>query len=298
MKIGFIGLGKMGGNMVTRLLNDNHQIVVLDPSKDAIESVVSKGAEPALDRQDLISKLEPTIVWMMIPSQYVDEELSELLKIVQPGSIIIDGGNSDFRLTQKRAELCQQKRVIYVDVGTSGGILGLENGYAMMVGGKEDAVNTITPILDSLAPPNGWNRFGESGAGHYVKMVHNAIEYGLMQSYAEGYRMLKDGPISNIDLAAAGEVWQHGSIIESLLNKITTEALQENPNLDEINGYVNESGETRWALETAKENNIELPIIQSSFDVRLDSQKGNINFATKLLAAMRNKFGGHAINKE
>ena len=304
MKIGFIGLGKMGGNMVSRILKAGHQVVVLDLNKNAVMAAVQAGAQAAADRADLVKKLITVntsntpvpVIWMMIPAQYVDTELDALLPLLPEQAILVDGGNSDYRLTQKRAEHCAERKVHLIDVGTSGGILGLENGYAMMAGGDTDAVNTLAPILDTLAPPGGWHHFGPSGSGHYTKMVHNAIEYGVMEAYAEGYRMLKEGPISGIDLAAAGEVWQHGSIIESLLNRLTAEAVAENSEMNDITGFVSESGETRWALETAKDLRIPLPAIEESFNVRLRSQKGETNYATKLLAAMRNKFGGHAIN--
>ncbi len=298
MKIGFIGLGKMGGNMVTRLINNNHEVVALDPNKNAVDAVVKNGAIGATSREDLVAKLSPVIIWLMIPSQFVDDELKALLEILQPGSIVIDGGNSDYRLTQERAILCKEKSIFFVDVGTSGGILGLENGYSMMAGGDDEAIKAISPALDTLAPPNGWHHFGKTGNGHYVKMVHNAIEYGIMESYAEGYRMLHDGPVKNLDLAAAANVWQQGSIIESLLNGLNAEILNEDSELNGVDGFVKESGETRWTLDTAKENGIDLPAIQTAFNVRLESQNGNINYATKMLAAMRNKFGGHAINKE
>ncbi len=298
MKIGFIGLGKMGNNMVHRLLNDGHQVVAYDPQPSAVEKVKGFGAEGVASRDEVVASLSPTIIWLMIPSQFVDDELEELLKIVKPGSIIIDGGNSDFRLTQKRAKLANENNVYFLDVGTSGGILGLKQGYSMMAGGDDDSIRTISPVLDTLAPPDGWKHFGPTGSGHYVKMVHNAIEYGLMEAYAEGYRMLKDGPLKDINLADAADVWQHGSIIQSLLNGLQLEMFQENPTLDGVDGFVKESGEARWTLETAKELGIDMPSIQAAFDVRLRSQKGEINFATKVLAATRNKFGGHAINKE
>ncbi|MEX0919886.1 MAG: NADP-dependent phosphogluconate dehydrogenase [Candidatus Saccharimonadales bacterium] len=298
MKVGFIGLGKMGGNMTTRLLNDQHEVVVFDPNKEAVQAAADRGANAADSLEDLVAKTETAIFWLMIPSDYVDKELDALLKLVAPESIIIDGGNSDFRLSQQRAEKAKQHNVHFVDIGTSGGVLGIEQGYAMMIGGDTEAVEKITPLVESLAPKDGWYHFGKPGSGHYVKMVHNAIEYGIMESYAEGYRMLREGPIADIDLAAAGKVWQNGSIIESLLNDLTKEALEENPTLEGIEGFVKESGETRWALEVAKEHNLDTPAIQAAFDVRLESQKGKTNFATKLLAAMRNKFGGHAINKE
>jgi len=298
MKIGFIGLGKMGGNMTKRLVSAEHQVVAYDPNKTASLEAAKNGAAVVGDRQSVIDQLQNVIVWIMIPAQFVDTEIDELLKIVPAGSIIIDGGNSDFRLSRQRYERCREKKVSFVDVGTSGGILGLESGYAIMVGGDKTTVDTLEPIFTALAPPSGWDYFGESGSGHYVKMVHNAIEYGLMESYAEGYRMLRDGPFKQIDLVAAGKVWSHGSIISSLLNKLTTEALQENPNLEGIKGVVAESGETRWTLEVAKEMNIELPVVKQAMQVRLNTQKGEVNFATKLLAAMRNKFGGHSLNQE
>ncbi len=297
MKVGFVGLGKMGGNMSKRLVESGHGVFALDPSIDAQENAKSNGVILSKSRQDLISN-NVDLLWLMIPSQFVDAELEELLAVVPKNSVIVDGGNSDYRLTIKRAENCKKSGITFIDVGTSGGILGAKQGYAMMVGGDEQVVNKLSPIFDALAPPNGWAYFGKSGSGHYVKMVHNAIEYGLMESYAEGYNLLKDGPFKNIDLAKAGKVWQHGSIIQSLLNDLSVKALEENPNLNGIDGYVKESGEARWALETAKDYNVKTPAIDASFDVRLKSQKGETNFATKLLAAMRNKFGGHAINKE
>jgi 6-phosphogluconate dehydrogenase len=184
-----------------------------------------------------------------------------------------------------------------LDIGTSGGVWGMANGFSMMVGGNESAYQTVTPALDTLSTPNGGHKyFEQSGSGHYVKMVHNAIEYGMMESLAEGYRMLKEGPYTDINLASAGDVWQQSSVVTSWLNDLTRQALHENPELNDISGVVAESGEARWTLETAKELNIPLPAIQASFDVRLESQNGNTNFATKLLAAMRNKFGGHNIN--
>ena len=214
-------------------------------------------------------------------------------------SIIIDVGNSDYRLTRERAVKATEKGVHLVDVGTSGGVHGLTNGFSMMIGGEQTAYEHVEPFLKVLSEPSGaYHYFGASGSGHYVKMVHNGIEYGIMQSLAEGYRMLEEGPFKGqIDLAAAGEVWQHGSVITSWLNELTAEALAENPKLEGIEGFVAESGEARWTLETAAELGIPLPAIQAAFDVRLRSQQGETNYATKLLAAMRNKFGGHTINK-
>lgn len=297
MKIGFIGLGKMGGQMVVRLMAAGHEIVAYDVDKEVLNAATKSGAEAATDLHDLVSKLDPVILWLMIPADYIDTELKALLEVLPPESIIIDGGNSDFRLTVKRAALCREKDIHFIDVGTSGGILGLEKGFSMMLGGDEKAVSIIQPLIEALARPDGWHYFGESGSGHFIKMAHNAIEYGLMQSYAEGYHLLKDGPFKHIDLAAAGKVWNNGSIIGSLLNDLIVEALHENPELDGIAGYVAESGEAKWALETAEAEQIPMPAVKQALEVRLASQQGKISFATKLLAAMRNKFGGHELNK-
>ena len=296
MKIGFYGLGRMGGNMVARLLENGQEVVVMNRSPEPVAEAVKLGADSAQDYKELLSKLDPVIVWLMLPSEVIGAKYEELLALVPRGAIIIDGGNSNFRDSQRRAQMANDKGVQFLDIGTSGGILGRTAGYCMMVGGEESAVAVIKPILQALAAPYGWRHFSESGSGHYVKMVHNAIEYGMMESYAEGYRMLKEGPFKNLDLAAAGEVWQHASIIESKLNELTVTALRENPTMEGIDGKVAESGEARWALETAKELNIDMPAIQSAFDIRLASQNGKTTFATKLLAVMRNKFGGHEIN--
>jgi 6-phosphogluconate dehydrogenase len=296
MKIGFYGLGRMGGNMVARLLEKGQQVAVMNRSPEPVEAAVKLGAEAARDYEDLISKLDPVIIWLMLPAQLVDEKLNELFPLLPEGAILIDGGNSDYRFSRKRAEAAARHNVFFIDVGTSGGILGRQAGYSMMVGGDKTAVEQIRPVLDALSTPGGWQHFPEPGSGHYVKMVHNAIEYGMMESYAEGYRMLKEGPFREIDLSAAAKVWQHGSIIESKLNELTFQALVENPELEGIDGVVAESGEARWTLETAKELNVPMPAVQAAFDVRLASQAGDVSFATKLLAAMRNKFGGHQIN--
>ena len=296
MKIGFYGLGRMGSNMVARLIVKGQDVVVMNRSPEPVDAAVKLGAEAAYDAKELVSKLDPVIIWLMLPSEIVESKLHELLDIVPKGAIIIDGGNSDFRHSQRRYDAAKAKGVHFIDIGTSGGILGRTAGYCMMVGGDKQPVDKIKPVLNALAAPYGWRHFPGPGAGHYVKMVHNAIEYGLMESYAEGYRMLKEGPYKELDLATAGEVWQHGSIVESKLNELTVQALRENPLMEGIDGVVSESGETRWTLETAKDLNIPLPAIQTSFDVRLKSQAGETNYATKLLAAMRNKFGGHDIN--
>lgn len=300
MRIGFSGLGRMGGNMVARLLQNGHEVVVLNRSPEPVEAAVKLGATAAADYGDLVSKLEggegPVAIWLMLPSDVTDEHFAKALEVMPSESILIDGGNSDYRRSRERGAEAEHKNIRFLDIGTSGGILGRERGYAMMIGGNAEAAKSLQPIFDSLAPTDGWGYFGPAGSGHFTKMVHNAIEYGIMESYAEGYRLLKEGPFNDIDLQKASDVWQHGSIVESLLNDLTRQALAENPTLEGIEGVVAESGEARWALETAKELGIPMPSIQASFDVRLASQKGEITFATKLLAAMRNKFGGHALN--
>ena len=302
MKIAIQGLGRMGIQIAHKLAEDGHEVIAHNRSHDPIKEAESYGAKPAFTKDEVLSAFgdSQVVLWVMLPAAIVDQQVDEWLEIVPKGSIIIDGGNSDFRLTKKLNEKITTAGSFLIDVGTSGGVWGYQNGFSMMVGADSTAAFTILePALKSLAAPEGaYQHFGASGSGHFVKMVHNAIEYGMMESLAEGYRMLKDGPYAGLDLGAAGEVWQHHSVITSWLNELSRDALKENPELDGIEGFVAESGEARWTLEAARDLSIDLPAIQSAFDVRLASQKGEINFATKLLAAMRNKFGGHAINKE
>lgn len=297
MKIGFSGLGRMGGNMAARLLENGHEVVVLNRSPAPVEAAVKLGAEAAKDYADLATQMDPAVIWLMLPEDITGEHVSEALAVMPAGSVLINGANSRYTDSLKYAEQAAAKGVLYLDAGTSGGVLGRQAGYAMMIGGDESAIAILKPALDSLAPAGGgWGYFGPAGAGHFIKMVHNAIEYGMMESLAEGYRLLKEGPYKQLDLAKVGDVWQHGSIVESLLNGLAAKALAENPSMEGIGGVVAESGEARWSLETAKELNLQMPSIQASFDVRLASQKGEITYATKLLAAIRNKFGGHTLN--
>lgn len=301
MKIAVHGLGRMGMQIAEKLVQDGHDVIAHNRSPEPIEHAKGFGATAAFTKQDVLDAFaqERIVLWIMLPANVVESELDEWLQIAPKGSLIIDGGNTDFRMTQKHAQMVSDRGSTLLDVGTSGGIMGTENGFCMMAGGEESEVNTIKPVLDSLSKPRGgWGYFGPSGAGQYVKMTHNAIEYGMMESLAEGYRILKEGPYQNIDLAKAGDVWQKSSVITSTLNRLTAEALHENPTLDGIEGFVAENGETRWTLEIARERNIPMQSIQAAFDVRVASQKGETNFATKLLAAMRNKFGGHALNKQ
>ncbi len=299
MKIAIVGLGKMGAQIARKLHEGGHTVVVYNRSKESIDEMKKLGLAPAYERREVVDFFgkEKVIIWLMIPAEVVDQELEIWLKLIPQRSILIDGGNSDFRLTQKRAKLVSKNGSILMDVGTSGGIWGYQNGFSMMVGGNKETFKIIEPILQTISLPEGaFFLFGGSGAGHFVKMTHNAIEYGMMQSLAEGYRLLKEGPYKNIDLYSAGEVWQHHSVITSWLNELSRDALKENSELKGIEGMVAESGEARWALEVARDFKIETPAIQSAFTVRLDSQKGKVNFATKLLSAMRHAFGGHSIS--
>ncbi|MDB5163626.1 MAG: gnd, 6-phosphogluconate dehydrogenase, decarboxylating [Candidatus Saccharibacteria bacterium] len=300
MKIAVAGLGRMGMQIARKLAENGHEVIAHNRSRDPIDVAVTYGVTAAYTKADVAKAFDGKqfVLWIMIPTAVLDEELAAWLKIMPKGSTIIDGGNSDYRHTLVRAKKVADAGLHLLDVGTSGGVWGYQNGFSMMAGGPQPAFEAIEPVLKTLAQPTGaYHYFGPSGSGHYVKMVHNAIEYGMMESLAEGYRMLHDGPFKELDLAAAGEVWQHGSVVTSWLNELSRHALSESPDLKGVDGYVAETGEARWTLETAKDLGIPLPSIQAAFDVRLASQKGDVNFATKLVAAMRNKFGGHSINK-
>ncbi len=299
MKIAISGLGRMGGQIAKKLAENGHTVIAHDRSPEPIDAAAEYGAIPAHDKQAVIDVFDgqPVVLWIMIPAEVIESVIEDWLTYLPTGSIIIDGGNSDYRGDQARADKVDAHGSTLLDIGTSGGVWGIVNGFSMMVGGDKTAYDTVVPVLDTLSTPRGGHQyFAGSGSGHYVKMVHNAIEYGMMESLAEGYRMLSEGPYKNINLADAGDIWQKSSVVTSWLNDLTHQAIQENPNLDGISGVVAESGEARWTLETADQLGIPLPAIQAAFDVRLASQKGEINFATKLLAAMRNKFGGHNIN--
>ncbi len=289
----------MGSQIALKLHEGGHTVIAHNRSSNSVDEMNKTGMIAAYSKEEVISSFlnDQVIIWLMIPSETVDSELDVWLNLIPKGSILIDGGNSKFSDTKKRAEKVKNMGSIFLDVGTSGGIWGYKNGFSMMVGGDQSSFEIIKPILETLKNPEGmYQYFGESGSGHYVKMVHNAIEYGMMESLAEGYHLLKEGSYKNLDLYKAGEVWQHHSVITSWLNELTKDIVKDNPNQDGISGLVAESGEARWALEVAKEFNIEVSAIESSFKVRIESQKGKVNFATKILASMRNAFGGHKIN--
>ena len=300
MKIAIVGLGKMGGQIAIKLHDAGHDVIAYDVNEITRKKFQEKKFNVASSRQSVIDQFinnERVIIWLMIPSNYIDKEIINWVNILPKNSILIDGGNTDYRQDKKHGDLIKSYGSNLLDIGTSGGVWGMVNGFSMMVGGDQAVYEYIEPILKTMASPKGgYAYFGPNGYGHYVKMVHNAIEYGMMESLAEGYRVLEEGPLKNIDLKKAGKVWQESSVITSWLNDLTAQVLEENPNLNDISGIVAESGEARWTLETAKQAGIPLPAIQAAFDVRLASQAGEITFATKLLAAMRNKFGGHNID--
>lgn len=299
MKVGFIGLGRMGSQMVARLLNSSHQVVAYDVDPIAVRRAKRLGTVPAETREELVAHLgKKPVVWLMIPSKYVDSEVKELQRLLPEGGIIVDGGNSDYRKTLQRYSRCQEKGIELVDVGTSGGVLGLNNGFSMMVGGTHAAVRHVEPLIKSLAQTQGYKHFGPTGTGHYIKMIHNAIEYGVMESYAEGYRLLKEGPLRDIDLAAVAQVWQRGSVIASSLNGMAADVLRKHPQLDNTDGVVFETGETGWALEVADDVSVEMPSIDAAVKVRRASEKGKSTFTTKLLASLRHAFGGHPLRRD
>jgi 6-phosphogluconate dehydrogenase len=301
MKIAVHGLGRMGFQIAQKLAESGHTVIAHNRSPEPVQRAAAFGALPSTTKEEVVTLFgsDQVVVWVMLPADVVEDEINAWLDVAPKGSILIDGGNTDFRRTIEHAKTVAARGSALVDVGTSGGVWGIKNGFSMMAGGDPAAFQVVEPCLQTLALPRGaYHHFGPSGSGNYVKMVHNAIEYGMMESLAEGYRMLKEGPYDALDLAAAGDVWQHSSVVTSWLNELSRDALRESPTLAGIDGYVAENGEARWTLEVAKERNIPLPSIQAAFDVRLASQQGETNFATKLLAAMRNKFGGHAINKK
>lgn len=298
MKIGFIGLGKMGGRMVERLLQNNHEIVVYNLTRKEIDEAVSKGAIASASIEALVSQLEGRkLIWLMVPSgKAVDENIDALSKLLSPGDIIIDGGNSYWRDSLSRSKRLQTKGIEYIDCGTSGGVWGLQNGYCLMYGGNKNACSYAEPIFKSLAPENGYTYCGESGSGHLVKMVHNGIEYGMMQAYAEGFEIMKKAPY-NIDLEKISQTWMQGLVVRSWLLELISNTLSIDADLHGIKDYVEDSGEGRWTVQTAIDFDVPAQVITSSLFARFQSRQES-SFAMKLIAAMRNQFGGHAIQKE
>ena len=295
MKLGFIGLGKMGGSMVQRLLLSGHEVVVYDRSADAVNQLVDKGAIPAESIEDLTRKLNNRkILWLMVPSgKPVDDTISLLTGLLTSGDIIIDGGNSNYKQTQERAVQLAEQQINFLDCGTSGGIWGLENGYSLMSGGNKEASEYVLPIYNSLAPENSYTYCGESGSGHFVKMVHNGIEYGMMQSFAEGLEIMEKSPY-NLDLLAITSGWQQGSVVRSWLLELLVLALKMDPKLEKLKDYVEDSGEGRWTIQAAMDLNVPAHVITAALYTRFQSRQDE-SFAMKVLASLRNQFGGHAV---
>ena len=297
MKLAMIGLGRMGGNMVERLMRHGLETVVFDRSPDTVAKYAGLGAAGAKDLQDLVRQLPtPRVIWIMVPAgDPVDQTIAVLMPMLSAGDIIIDGGNSNFHDTIRRAERLRSDRVELIDSGTSGGIWGLENGYCLMVGGSDTAVKHCEPIFRALAPESGYVHVGPSGSGHYVKMVHNGIEYGLLQAYAEGYEILHESKtFPNLDLGAIAEVWQHGSVVRSWLNELAALAFSRDVSLSAIKGWVADSGEGRWTVQEAIDLDVPAPVITLSLQARFRSRQTE-SFGAKVIAALRNEFGGHAV---
>ena len=298
MQIGFVGLGRMGGNMVTRLRQGGHDVVAFDFSAEAVAAAEAQGATGVHSLEALVGALEaPRRIWIMVPSgDPVQQTLDALAELVAPGDLLIDGGNSNFHDTQRRGAALAAKGVRFCDVGVSGGVWGLQVGYCMMSGGEAQDMAALKPALDTLAPPEGWLHVGPVGAGHYVKMVHNGIEYGMLQAYGEGFEILKNGQFE-LDLGAISHLWNQGSVVRSWLLELAERAFANGSELEGIRGYVDDSGEGRWTVQEAIDTSTPAPVLTLSLLARFASRQDE-SYSAKVIAALRNEFGGHAIHKE
>jgi 6-phosphogluconate dehydrogenase len=299
MQIGFIGLGRMGANMVRRLILDSHAVVVYNRTPERTTEIAGEGAIPSYSIAELVEKLEkPRAVWVMVPAGDATEaQIAELLEHLEPGDTIIDGGNTNFHDDVRRHHELAAKGIGYVDAGTSGGIWGLKVGFCLMVGGEPAVVERLVPIFTSLAPPGGYLHVGGPGAGHYVKMVHNGIEYGLMQAYAEGFEIMHAGDYE-LDLGAIAELWMQGSVVRSWLLELAVRAFKANgQDLSHLKGFVADSGEGRWTIQEAIDHDVPAPVITLSLLTRFRSRQDD-SYGAKVLAALRNEFGGHAVKTE
>ncbi len=295
MDIGMVGLGRMGANMTQRLLNGGHRVVVTDLSPDAVATAQAAGADGASSLSDVASKLSPRrAIWLMVPSgDPVQSTIDQLAPQLAAGDIIIDGGNSNYHDSMRRSDELRARGIEFIDAGTSGGIWGLKEGYCLMVGGSDDAFAHIEPALTTLAPPDGYAHVGPSGAGHFTKMVHNGIEYGMMAAYGEGFELLA-GSRFDIDMRRVAALWNRGSVVRSWLLELAERAFERDPKLDGIGGYVQDSGEGRWTVLEAMDQDVPLPIITLSLMRRFSSRQTS-SFSAKVQAALRNEFGGHAV---
>ena len=297
MQLGFVGLGKMGLNMVKRLIAGGHTVVGHDNSADALRQAEEAGARAASSLDALVGALTPPrAIWVMVPSgEPTESTVTALGSLLSPDDIIVDGGNTNFHDDVRRAGDLAPRRIHYIDAGTSGGIWGLTEGYCLMVGGEEGVCKALEPIFLTLAPERGYLRVGDHGAGHYVKMIHNAIEYGLMQAYAEGFHLMHEGAYK-VDVAAVASLWMQGSVVRSWLLELTARALAEDPNLAGLKGWVEDSGEGRWTMHEAIDSAVPLPVLTAALFTRFRSREDN-PFADRLVAALRHQFGGHAVRK-
>ena len=297
MQLGFVGLGKMGLNMVKRLIAGGHTVVGHDNSADALRQAGEAGATAASSLDALVHALTPPrAIWVMVPSgEPTESTVTALGSLLSPDDIIVDGGNTNFHDDVRRAGDLAPRRIHYIDAGTSGGIWGLTEGYCLMVGGEEGVCKGLEPIFLTLAPEHGYLRVGDHGAGHYVKMIHNAIEYGLMQAYAEGFHLMHEGAYK-VDVAAVASLWMQGSVVRSWLLELTARALKEDPDLAGLKGWVEDSGEGRWTLHEAIEGAVPVPVLTAALFTRFRSREDN-PFADRLVAALRHQFGGHAVRK-
>ena len=301
MKLGMIGLGRMGANMSERLIKGGHTIVGYARHAETVDQIVKKGAIGAYSLEELVEKLDsPRIIWLMIPAgKPVDKTIDALIPILKSGDIIIDGGNSNYKDTLRRSIMLKENDINYVDVGTSGGVWGLIEGYCMMVGGEKEIVQQIRPILETLAPSpdKGWNYVGSNGAGHFVKMVHNGIEYGMMEAFAEGFSILKHKEEFNLDLHNIAEIWRYGSVIRSWILDLIARAISKDSDLSDVVPFVEDSGEGRWTIFEAINQNVSAPVITLSLLQRIRSRDKE-SFSDRLLAVMREQFGGHKVIRE
>lgn len=298
MQLAMLGLGRMGMNMVLRLLEGKHEVIAYNRTPDKVDEVVKSGAIGACTLEEMVQKLKPPrVVWIMLPAgKPVDDHIDQLIKLLSQGDIIIDGGNSYYKEGIARAEKLQKYGIHFLDAGTSGGIWGLKVGYCLMIGGEEEIFKYLEPVFKTLAPPDGYLYCGSHGAGHFVKMVHNGIEYGMLQAYGEGFEILKKSQF-NLQLNDIAKVWTHGSVVRSWLLDLLVDALEKDPALSSIKGYVEESGEGRWTVEEAINLKVHAPVIALSLFTRYRSQEAEA-FSDKIIAALRHEFGGHAVEKE
>ncbi len=300
MELAMIGLGKMGLNMATRLVRGGHRVVGYDHSPESIAAALKNGVEGAGSLEESVRKLSPSrIVWTMIPAgKITDETIDKLSGLLGKGDVVIDGGNSNYKDSIRHAALLESKGVDFVNSGTSGGVWGLAEGYSLMLGGKAEVVEKLRPIFETLAPAKdqGWGYVGPHGSGHFVKMVHNGIEYGMMQALAEGFDIMRARQDFQLDLAKIAEIWRYGSVVRSWLLDLTALALKNDPTLSDIEPWVEDSGEGRWTVAEAIDHDVPAPIITLALQMRFVS-RDNENYSARLLAAMRNEFGGHAVRK-